>query len=190
MGYKCAFLLLAMKFALDIGTVVAISYQLDPIQIVQESLQMPDVCQPSQAVCLSNVRDLLRFARSSFWSDVAALCFLTISIITDVILVPAILSSKVVANAPTGDATIYDDCCVLCTGAISLGCNAVVFCILIANGYLWNGILQYSAQINEVIISSLHEASLYGIAPLVLGFVIGCPAAIAACALMVITNKN
>jgi hypothetical protein len=167
------------KLLLDIGVLVAVICQLQPLEDFQDSLNLENICQPAQAVCLSNVRDLLRFSRSAYWADIAGLSCIVIAMITDLILLPLIAFT-----------TDVEDTCTIVTGVISGACNACAFWgVLACNAYLWNGLLQYISQVPESIVLSLQHAATSGIAPLVLGFVIGCPACVLLLVLAVIADK-
>lgn len=179
----CFFTILFVKLILDVAVVGTAIPQITPIEEFQTSLQVTNVCQPSQAVCLSNARDLLSFSRSSFWADVISIVLGCFTIIFDFVMLFALGCAE--------EDKFLEDTFLLIMSAISVAGNAIRFwCLVATNGYLWNGMLQYTTQIPIGVVDTLRTAILSGITPIVLSFILGCPSLIVVCVLFIIANKN
>ncbi len=170
--FRWEYAFIIIKVGLYVAFFVFIFSQLTAITSFQKSLELPNPCDATQAICLSNMRDLLRLSRSAAWLIESSIIAAYIGLLLECLSLFVLVCTK--------ETDISENTPLVILVITAFGFNGIVFLLtLSSNSCLWNAALQYTAQIHTSVITSLRMTVYNGIPGLIVSVVNGCPCAAA-----------
>lgn len=160
----CGFIM--AKTALDLTTVVTALSQMDKTQDFRDTLG--DVNCNNNALCESNVRDLVKYGRSSYWSNaIMTVGFSCVAVAADV----AALGMYILDS----EDRLFESRAVIPLGISAVSSGVDLLGAFIGNGYLWSSKINHLDKIPDFAADALQAAIVKGPAVLVPSFISGLP---------------
>jgi hypothetical protein len=175
-------MLVLTKGALDLAALMTVLQQLPAITDFRGALDK-SLCNPGQAVCISNTASLLSNGREAYWVDIGQLCLSSLALVTDI-------ASGCLYICSSENNALKNDKAFVSQAVSLLFSGAALFCVIGANANLWSGAIQCTDDISSPVIDSLNQAMLKGIGALVSNFIVGCPGAALLCFIAVTASNN